>query len=260
MPYLSRIRINPRRSGAQALLTNPHKMKIEVLNGLPDRSTDEAVLWRLDAPDPHRPHLLVLTHSRPDWSHIVERAGWPDADGEHSLVRDYSPLLAQLAVGREFAFRLTANPVQNTKEPLRPSRQQHAAIETAVSPKERRGFRVGHRTAQHQLAWLLKRAEKSGFTIPEARMTQTPAPGMLSQGAPAPDVRLASREVLRFHKRRDGSGKPSITISTATFEGRLRITDTCALHTTLLHGLGPSKRYGCGLLTLAPLSEARRHG
>lgn len=124
MPYLSRIRINPLRSGAQPLLKNPHRMKIQVLGGVPDPSPDAPVLWRLDAHDPHRPHLLVLTHEKPSWDHIVERVGWPGADGEDFLVRDYEPLLAQLAVGREFAFRLTANPVQNTTRPENPTRHQ----------------------------------------------------------------------------------------------------------------------------------------
>ena len=151
MPYLSRIRINPLRSGAQPLLKNPHRMKIQVLGGVPDPSPDAPVLWRLDAHDPHRPHLLVLTHEKPSWDHIVESVGWPGADGEDFLVRDYEPLLAQLAVGREFAFRLTANPVQNTTRPENPTRHQKEVMEKAVSDPERkrlRGFRMGHRTAR----------------------------------------------------------------------------------------------------------------
>ena len=37
-------------------------------------------------------------------------------------------------------------------------------------------------------------------------------------------------------------------------------TDTDLLRTTLLSGLGPAKRYGCGLLTLAPLTETGSDG
>ncbi|MFI6575404.1 type I-E CRISPR-associated protein Cas6/Cse3/CasE [Nocardiopsis sp. NPDC050513] len=265
MPYLSRIRINPLRSGAQALLENAHRMKIAVLGGVPERVDDEPVLWRLDGSGRHHPHLLVLTPSRPDWSHIIAEAGWPDADGEHALVRDYEPLLARLAVGREFAFRLTANPVQNTKKPEKPTKQQLKVMETTHSPdgkgSRHRGFRIGHRTARHQLEWLLKRTAKAGFEIPDARTERLPAPGMPLDGVPAPDLRVVGRQDLRFHKKTSDRGKrPPVSIITATFEGRLRVTDPQLLRTALLNGMGPAKRYGCGLLTLAPLNESRNGG
>ncbi|KPH98712.1 CRISPR-associated protein, Cse3 family [Actinobacteria bacterium OV450] len=44
-------------------------------------------------------------------------------------------------------------------------------------------------------------------------------------------------------------------MNSVTFEGRLRITDPGLLTEHLLAGIGPSKAYGCGLLTLAPLPE-----
>lgn len=44
-------------------------------------------------------------------------------------------------------------------------------------------------------------------------------------------------------------------MNSVTFEGRLRITDPALLTEHLLTGIGPSKAYGCGLLTLAPLPE-----
>src|SRR5699024_11329195 len=112
------------------------------------------VRGRLAAPHPRRPRLLVLTREKPRWDHIAGRVGWPGADGENFLVRDYEPLLAQLAVSREFAFRLSANPVQNTTRPENPTRHQKEVMEKAASDPERkrlRGFRMGHRTARHQL-------------------------------------------------------------------------------------------------------------
>ncbi|WP_159945302.1 type I-E CRISPR-associated protein Cas6/Cse3/CasE [Nocardiopsis sp. FR6] len=264
MPYLSRIRINPLRSGAQPLLKNPHQMKIAVLGGVPGRPPEEPVLWRLDTFDRHQPHLLVLTHTKPSWDHIVERAGWPGADGEHALVRDYEPLLARLVIGREFAFRVTANPVQSTITPDKLTEHQSKALDNAP-PSEgqsplRRGFRVGHRSTRHQMDWLLRRVPKAGFEIPLARTAEAGGPGMPEQGDPVPDVRLAASRQVRFHKHAQRKQNPPITLMTATFEGRLRVTDPDLLRTALLTGLGPAKRYGCGLLTLAPLAEARNHG
>ncbi|MFI1885379.1 type I-E CRISPR-associated protein Cas6/Cse3/CasE [Streptomyces jumonjinensis] len=267
MTYLSRIRINPLRAGSRKLLSNPRAMHGAVMGGIPGAHDSERVLWRLDADDPHRPHLYVLTRSKPDWSHLIEQAGWPAAEGEHAAIRDYAPLLAQIAIGREFAFRLTASPVQNTQSPHTPTPAQATRMAANTDQKRVRGFRLGHRTAAAQLDWFLSRTvERWGFDIPASR-TDPPAPG-LEQPTPvdprsAPDrekgpgkpdplreVRITARNRHSFEK--NGKG-PSVTFRSATFEGCLRVTDPALFTARLLGGIGPSKAYGCGLLTLAPL-------
>lgn len=254
MPYLSRIRINPLREKSRLLLANPHAMHGAVMYGIPDAPTEQRILWRVDADDPRRPLLYVLTSTRPDWNHLVEQAGWPDAEGEHAAIRDYAPLLAQIAVGREFAFRITANPVQNTTTPDKLSDTQRERVTEA----KRRSFRIGHRTAEQQLAWFLSRTAGWGFDVPLAR-TDLPAPGLGPSGdeqLPEPrEVRITARERRSFRKKNAG-GKP-VVLSIATFEGRLRVTDKTAFTERLLSGIGPAKSYGCGLLTLAPLHSPR---
>ncbi|WP_062430397.1 type I-E CRISPR-associated protein Cas6/Cse3/CasE [Herbidospora daliensis] len=261
MTYLSRIRINPLRENSRRLLRNPHAMHGAVMYGVPDRPLEERILWRLDSDNPHRPVLFVLTETKPDWTHIVEQAGWPGADGDHAMVRDYTPLLARIAVGREFAFRLTASPVQNTKNPVKPTPEQRRRMEAGLN----RSFRIGHRTSAQQLDWFLDRTRKWGFEIPEVA-AEPAGPGLepLDDGASIPrDMRIISRGRLSFRKdeQRDASqGKTrpkEVTLTVATFEGRLRVTNTDLLTERLLGGIGPSKAYGCGLLTLAPLPGAR---
>ncbi|MEV6133689.1 type I-E CRISPR-associated protein Cas6/Cse3/CasE [Streptomyces violaceusniger] len=93
---------------------------------------------------------------------------------------------------------------------------------------------------------------RHGFTIPTAAAAP-PAPGLNTDGvspSAPPSVTLIVGDILRFRKRADG---PRITIATATFQGRPRVTDPDALHAALLTGIGPAKGYGQGLLTLAPL-------
>ncbi|MDI5964921.1 type I-E CRISPR-associated protein Cas6/Cse3/CasE [Streptantibioticus silvisoli] len=244
MSYLSRIRINPLRSASRKLLASPRAIHGAVMGGLPDHNPDDRILWRLDSDNPHRPELFVLTASHPDWTHVVESAGWPGAEGEHAAVRDYTPVLGQLAAGREFAFRLTANPVQNTRTPDKPSPQQ------AARPDRPRSFRIGHRTASAQLNWFLERTESWGFHVP-APPPFTDTTSTQPDPAELRDVRITSRDRRTFTK--NGRGAP-VTLHTATFEGRLRITDPAALRDRLLTGIGPAKAYGCGLLTLAPLT------
>ncbi|WP_283133414.1 type I-E CRISPR-associated protein Cas6/Cse3/CasE [Rhizohabitans arisaemae] len=247
MTYLSRVRINPLRDKSRTLLKNPHVMHGAVLFGVPGDPTGQRILWRVDADTPHRPFLYVLTHTRPDWSHLIEQAGWPDADGEHAQVRDYSPLLAQIALGREFAFRLTANPIQNVPAPEKPTPAQKQRVNGG-----RRSLRIGHRTHAHQLNWFLTRTGKWGFTVPVSRTD--PGIGGIDHGdaaEPAPDMRIIGRERRSFKKKRTDSHP--VVLQTATFEGRLLITDVEAFTQRLLGGIGPAKSYGCGLLTLAPL-------
>ncbi|WP_030894736.1 MULTISPECIES: type I-E CRISPR-associated protein Cas6/Cse3/CasE [Streptomyces] len=253
MPYLSKIRINPQRAGAIRLLRNPHRTHGAVQAAFPDPA-GERLLWRLETDNPHRPHLLVLSErTRPDWTHLVEQAGWPGADGDHFLVADYTPLLDGLAAGQEYAFRLTANPVQNTKRPDKLTSEQETRLKAAGGDRVR-GFRLGHRTASAQFGWLLRRCERAGFTIPQVRAAAAPAPGLAleEETEPAPDAVLTRRDVHRFRKKKHGA---PITLSTASFQGRLRVTDVETLRTSLLAGIGPAKAYGCGLLTLAPLPQ-----
>ncbi|WP_443075506.1 type I-E CRISPR-associated protein Cas6/Cse3/CasE [Streptomyces sp. NBC_01483] len=140
------------------------------------------------------------------------------------------------------------------QRPDKPSDEQTARLKAGAdapgTPARRRGFRVAHRTTGQQISWLLKQADRHGFTIPTAPTTE-PAPGLRIDEllTPAPAVALTARDVLRFHKRTNG---PRVTVSTATFQGRLRVTDPDTLRNALLAGIGPAKGYGQGLLTLAP--------
>ncbi|WP_190093582.1 type I-E CRISPR-associated protein Cas6/Cse3/CasE [Streptomyces melanogenes] len=258
MPYLSKIALNPRRRQALSLLSSPHRLHAAILAGLAVQPVTERILWRMENSTPHRAEILVLTESRPSWQHLVDEAGWPGADGGEPRIADYTPLLERIALGKEFGFRLTANPVQSVPHPTKPSERQNARLkehtEQPDSARRPRGFRVAHRTASQQLNWILTRAERHGFAIPQAHV-HTPAPGLTTGPTPTsgPAVSITSRDILRFHKHHNG---PQVTLSTVTFEGRLQVTNTSALRTALLQGIGPAKGYGQGLLTLAPAPEA----
>ena len=237
MPYLSRIWLNPLRTGAQRMLRNPQILHAAVLQGLCGDTTDERVLWRLDAENPRRAGVLVLTERRPSWEHLVEQAGWPSADESQALIRGYEPLLAQIARGREFAFRVRANPVSSTRHPLNPSAAQKEKL--AANPRPR-GVRVPHRTAGHQLAWFRDHTPRWGFEIP-------------ATSAGEPDVLITARQRLAFTKPTPDSGRRKVVIETATFEGRLRVHDPDTFRQSVLTGVGRARAYGCGLITLAPL-------
>ncbi len=251
MPYLSRIWINPLRREAQHLLRNPQAMRAAVLGGIPTQPVNERVLWRIDADEPRRPALLVLSQSKPSWEHLVEQASWPEAQEQQAQVRDYEPLLAQITQGQAFAFRLTANPVQSTKTPDKLTTAQQKARER----QPQRSVVVGHRTVAHQLQWLLDRAASWGMRLLAAR-TDTPAldakdddhsPAADPAQAP-PDVRITARQRISFARK----DQQRVTLQQVTYDGHLVVEDPERLQQTLLSGVGKAKAYGCGLLTLAP--------
>ena len=223
--YLSRIQLNPRRREARWLLSSPQRVHAAVLQSFPDPPTgDQAgrprVLWRLDQ-DRERVLLYVVSPDQPDFAHLAEQAGWPTT--ERGTVKAYGPLLDRLDTGQRWAFRLTANPTQYLR-----------------GPDEARAKRVGHVTVGYQEQWLRERAEGLGFRIGGAR-----------EG----DLLVTRRSVESFDRRdkAGGSGRRTVTLAVAQYDGSLEVTDPQALRRALLAGVGPAKAYGCGLLTLAPL-------
>lgn len=216
--YLTQFEINPARRGARLLLSSPHRMHGAVLAAFTpeERQPTETgrILWRVDRTE-HRCLLYIVSPHRPDLAHLVEQAGWPSKVTWRT--GDYRRLLDRLVAGQQWAFRLTANPVYNPRN----------------GASRRRGPRYGHVTQTQQQEWLLKQAEKYGFEV--------------SKADESPDLVVRDRQVRRF-KRDD---RQVVTISTATFDGRLTVTDPDALRFALTRGIGPAKGYGCGLLTLA---------
>jgi CRISPR system Cascade subunit CasE len=224
LTYLTRFEINTARRGARDLLASPHRLHAAVLAAFPANQRDPddhddrgRILWRVDQRS-HQTLLYLVSPHQPDLTHLVETAGWP---ATHTWdTRPYTPLLDRLAPGDQWAFRLTANPVRS-----RPKTETSA-----------RSQRFAHITVTQQTAWLLDRAGRNGFTVPEAHGKE-------------PDVAVHGRRTWRFTRQ-----DKTVTLATAVFEGRLEITDPTTLRHALTHGIGPAKGYGCGLLTLAPLT------
>lgn len=223
--FLSKIQINPARRGARNLLSSPQTLHAAVLAAFADtRPTEEGrVLWRLDTYSNGRVFLYTVSPDKPDFTHLVEQAGWPTT--ELWQTKPYGGLLDSLKVGQRWQFRLTANPVRHGR----------AADWRDTKP-------LAHVTVKQQEQWLLDRAERLGFRV---------APSHVSDGdAAEPDLAVVDRAVRRFDRR-----GARVTIGVATFQGHLEVNDADALRRSLTHGIGRAKAYGCGLLTLARASD-----
>lgn len=236
MTYLSRVWLNPLRTGTQRLLSNPQATHAAVLGGVPAQPVTERVLWRLEATNPHRGELIVLTATRPSWEHLVEQAGWPGAEEPQAVVCSYKPLLDRLVVGQCYALRVRANPLSTTRRPTAPTATQQQQLDGVARP---RGVRVAHRTARHQLDWFVDRVARWGFTL-------------LTTAAGDPQLQLAGREQVAFTKSEGPHQRRRVTLTTATFDAHVQVSDPTAARAALLQGVGGARAYGCGLITLAP--------
>lgn len=220
--YLTRFQINPARRSARRLLSSPHMMHGAVRAAFPVATdyerTGGRTLWRLDTPAPGTVYLYIVSPGEPDLTHLIEQVGWPTRAAETWVTRDYDGLLGSLAAGQRWAFRLTANPT-------------HSGRKTADAKETQR---FGYLREPEQVGWLANRAARHGFTL-------------ANQQDGGPNVRLHHRQTHTFKR-----GMGTVTLTTATFDGILQITDAGAFRAALTNGIGHAKAYGCGLLTLAP--------
>ncbi|MGW9450183.1 type I-E CRISPR-associated protein Cas6/Cse3/CasE [Streptomyces sp. NPDC055632] len=254
--YLTRFRVNTARIGARRLLSSRQVLHAAVMSSFPtllptDQPAPETprVLWRLDHNAPGEVLLFLVSPHAPDLTHLVEQAGWPTAlvDGPGWQTRPYAPFLSRLTKGDRWAFRLTANPVHHIRR-------------ADGGPRKR----TAHLTPYHQMGWLLDsdRQEHSGFRILEKpKEKQLLSEGTTHQGrehhGDRYELTVHDRRSLAFDKSRATGvrrGKP-VTLVTATFDGRLEVTDPDLMRRTLTQGLGKAKAYGCGLMTLAPFLQ-----
>jgi len=129
------------------------------------------------------------------------------------IIKDYDGFLSSIKDGDGLRFRLCANPVHSVKQ------------ECGQSD---RGKLFGHITVGHQKSWLEQRSLKSGFE-------------------------LSTFDVVSRGERRFRRGDQTVTLTVATYEGLLTVSDADLLRQTLTSGIGRAKAYGCGLMTVARL-------
>ena len=243
--FLTKIDLDPARRLARKYLGSPQVMHAVVLRatGGDDGDGPGRVLWRADR-GPATTTLYLLSPSEPDCTQIVAEAG---AAGTRSMTLDYSPFLATLDAGQVWAFRLTANPSY-----------------AAPRGPEVRGKRYGHVTVEQQRQWLIERTPRYGFELVPVPGTKAAEADDAASGAAATtsadaDAVAASASVVVVRRERpvfrrrnpDRDRRDRVTINRTVYEGVARVTDPDALRRALVAGIGRSKAYGCGLMTLA---------
>ena len=226
--FLTKIDLAPERRLARKYLGSPQVMHAVVMGatGGHEGNGPGRVLWRVDRGVTTA--LYILSPLEPDCSQLVAEAG---AAGTQARTLDYSPFLASLDAGQLWAFRLAANP----------------SYSASRGPGVR-GQRYGHVTVEQQRQWLMDRVPRFGFEL-------MPVDHVDGEGTDEA-VLVAYRERPVFNRRRPGGeGYDRVTINRTVYEGVLRVTDPEPLRRALIVGIGRSKAYGCGLMTLARVRQ-----
>ena len=226
--FLTKIDLAPERRLARKYLGSPQAMHAVVMSatGGHDGNGPGRVLWRVDRGVTTA--LYVLSPLEPDCSQLVAEAG---TAGTQARTLDYSPFLVSLDAGQLWAFRLAANP----------------SYSASRGPGVR-GQRYGHVTAEQQRQWLMDRVPRFGFEL-------MPVDHVDGEGTDEA-VLVAYRERPVFNRRRPGGeGYDRVTINRTVYEGVLRVTDPEPLRRALIVGIGRSKAYGCGLMTLSRVRQ-----
>lgn len=213
MTYLSRVELNPYRRETIAALSSPQMMHAAVMASFPSTGPIDGgrVLWRVDKVGVST-FLLIQSSTAPDLHHIVDQFGRP-ATGQGWDSIDYDQFLDTIEDGQTFRFRLKANPVHSI-------------------PGDGRGKVKAHVTVDQQREWLTSRAERNGFRI--------------VQGGDGDSFDVVDRSIHRFRR-----GDSVVTLSMATYEGILEVTDRDTFVESLCNGIGRAKAYGCGMLSIA---------
>jgi CRISPR system Cascade subunit CasE len=251
--WLSRLALNPERRDTWSDVADCHAMHRRLLMAFPylpevtQPREHVGLLYRIEPLSEQRISVLAQSGVAPDWSRLP--IGYLLAPPEVKLL---APLYAALQPGMELVFRLQANPTRRIGA--------HNRHETAAW----RGKRVEVRGIQAQLDWLQRKAEAAGFSVVDAHIRT-------NRGSAAQPDRRSDRLATaragaqnRAQTEKQGAervagwraGTGDLTLASALFEGRLRITDLAAFRAALAAGIGSGKAFGFGLLSIAPTTRS----
>lgn len=218
MTYFSRIDItDPRRLGYR--LANPYLFHQLVWRVLGDPDQDE------------RDFLFRVEEGRPISILAVSAQMPSDEKGLRVRFKEYQP---QLRSGQRLAFRLRANPVVRRRDEDGRQKRHDVVMDLKTRLKEEEAELPPQSVIVQEAAseWLADRAQRYGFEV---------------------DPKQVVASAYQKHKLFRGKGKRPITLCTVDFDGVLQVEDPDRFQQTLTRGIGPSKAFGCGLLTVKPV-------
>lgn len=234
--WLTRLVLNPASRAVQSDLRNSTALHRRIMKLFPDGLGDAprahaGVLFRLDTDGAGAPTLLVQSRIGPDPARL------PTGYASDARTRDMHALLTALRPGLLVRYRVVGNAVRRCGRNSTEGRWKQA---------------IPLRGAEADRWWIDRAA--AGGLVPQT-VTSESVGALTGWHRPADDRAAASSPTRGRKERRDEA--QHVPHHAVRFEGIAAIRDAEAVRHTLLHGIGRSKSYGCGLLSLAP---AAAHG
>lgn len=224
---------------AAQITSNPYKMHCSLLQAFPDADNGGPgrVLFRVEpsiAGTAREITVLVQSDIAPDWSRMLRNLSTRsllDAPELRKLPKTFKE-------GTILRFRLRGNPtVRRTRLP-----------DGSRDTRRRRPRHPLYRE-EDQLQWLVRRGRMQGFELRELPFADLSRIG----------ASCAQYDIVVRNEGTVVSGKPTKKgISrhhSVLYEGVMRVTEQTAFEDALIHGIGPGKAFGFGLLSVAIISE-----
>jgi len=247
--FLSRLSLNSRSRQVISETTQPYEMHRTLMKAFPDMEKSDPtnvreklkVLFRTENSS-QKNEVLVYVQSavEPDWSFLERLDGYLASPDGHEY-KDIMPLLLNIKRGQTLSFRLRANPTRRV----------------AADDDHMKGKRVELLHEEQQIDWLNRKGRMQesglggGFEIVFHEMTTHDNQTILT-----PKLKVIP-EGKTYNSKRVGDSRCSTTHFTVLFEGLLEVTDPNAFIRTICRGVGPAKAFGCGLMSVAPVSCKR---
>lgn len=216
--FLSKLLLNPFCRDARRDVRSPYELHRTLARAFPtvegtDYRAEHGVLFRIE-PFAHaqaQPVVLVQSLAQPRWEELPE---------VYLLCEpETKPLTLVFSEGQTLEFRLMANP---TKKEKRPGQRQGRRVALA-------DFTESDELTPARM-WLSRKGEQHGFSVIYA---------------------TTEGYWLGSDQTRKPMTKNTIPIYGVRCDGLLQVTDPLRLLDTVKRGIGPSKAFGFGLLSLA---------
>lgn len=110
--HLTRIILNPERTGTRFLLSSPQRLHAAVMKSFSQETLDHMQsrpLWYVETKK-RDPELYILAPVPADTTHIAEQAGRP-LDTKTQISKSYHHLLNNIHPGARYLFKVQLNPV-----------------------------------------------------------------------------------------------------------------------------------------------------
>jgi CRISPR system Cascade subunit CasE len=241
--YLSRLVLNPRSRQVSSELAHPYEMHRTLMRAFPEAKDPErvtardefGVLFRVEVDDlSGAAKVLVQSLEEPEWSFLNGLNDYLCADADHP--KDIMPAYRNLHNGQILRFRLRANPTKRI----------------AKKDDPMKGKRVELTRENEQIDWLIRKGLEREKGVPGGfELLMKELKDMRGEIHKVPRVNVCP-EGKQNGRKRDEAGGHVTTHLAVLFDGFLRVTDNEAFLESLIHGIGPGKAFGFGLLSVAP--------